>query len=164
MHLIISSAEEYRDGYVFFFTIPNTIGYPRSQLLKINTGGGNGIIEKRKFNLPRTFIFIIEILPCNDILRLDHLCISAKISSLSLSYFVRDILGKCVLFWPKYVNSVSGRPKHRGAGAHKGARRGGNAVEACGTSHSEQKGFQPSAPIFGIFVNELSNHCFQCAI
>ncbi len=30
--------------------------------------------------------------------------------------------------------------------------------------HSEQKGFQPFVTIFGVFVNELSNHCFQRAI
>ncbi len=30
--------------------------------------------------------------------------------------------------------------------------------------HSEQKGFQPFVPIFGVFVNELSNHCFQRTI
>ncbi len=30
--------------------------------------------------------------------------------------------------------------------------------------HSKQKGFQPFVPIFGVFVNELSNHCFQRTI
>ncbi len=31
-------------------------------------------------------------------------------------------------------------------------------------AHSEQKGFQPFVPIFGVFVNELSNHGFQRTI
>ncbi len=60
--------------------------------------------------------------------------------------------------------SLSGRPKPRGAGAHTGARRGKTPWRLADLPHSEQKGFQPFVLIIGIFVNELSNHCFQRAI
>ncbi len=48
--------------------------------------------------------------------------------------------------------------------APTGARRGKTPWRLAGPPHSEQKGFQPFVPIFGVFVNELSNHCFQRTI
>ncbi len=51
--------------------------------------------------------------------------------------------------------SLSGRPKPRGAGAHKGARRGKTLWRLAGHLAQRTK---------GVFVNKLSNHCFQCAI
>ncbi len=58
--------------------------------------------------------------------------------------------------------SPSGRPRPRGVGAHTGGGKPSGGLRDL--PHSEQKGFQPFIPIFGVFVNELSNHCFQRTI